>query len=145
MKMNLEYHKEPVFLTKEVAEMYKTTPRHIENNFLQHEERFEEGEHYYLIENEEFNIFKTVYPKAVNEWENHVYLWTEEGLLKHAQLMKGIQAWEVFNYYISYYFKNSKEVKDALSTIQKAADQILKERFLYCLAKELYSYDVPFE
>lgn len=124
MMMNIRYNEQPVLLTKEVAKLYSVLPKEIGGNFLKHLERFEEGEHFYLLEDEELEMFKKEYPKAVSKQEDYVFLWTDKGLYEHALLLNGKNVWRAYCEYIYHNFEYWEKVQRIIRIVQNAASFI---------------------
>lgn len=112
----IEYQKQRVLLTQQLADSYGTDNRIISNNFARNKERYQEGKHYFLLQGEVLKDFKTSHQfddslKRVNQ----LYLWTERGAFLHAKSLNTDKAWEVYDSLVEYYFK-SKEQKVNLPT-----------------------------
>jgi len=139
----IQFNEEAVMETRELAKLYCKTPSEITNAYFLNPDRFQEGEHYYLLD-EEYEGFTEFKKKHLDEEcinMEEVYLWTDEGLYEHALLLKGKHLWHAYCQFIYFVFNKSEEVKQAVQVLQRAEDILLKEKFLYLLAKELYAYE----
>ncbi|MFC7686245.1 ORF6N domain-containing protein [Ureibacillus sp. GCM10028918] len=136
----IQFNGELVVETNELGRMYCQTPHEITRAFFQNKGRFQEGEHYYLLDDrfDDFEVFK--YENLDNECINHqeIYLWTEQGLYEHALLLNGKLAWHAYCQFIYFVFNKSDEVKKAIQVLQKAEFILTKERIFTFLAKELF-------
>ncbi|QCR31026.1 ORF6N domain-containing protein [Lysinibacillus sp. SGAir0095] len=143
----IEFNGESVVETRELAKLYCKTPNAITRTYFHHQDRFKEGEHFYLIDDryEDFEEFKM--ECLDGECLNHerIYLWTDQGLYEHALLMNGKLAWHSYCQFIYFVFNKSEEVKQAIQVLKKAEDIITKEKFLYVLVKELFQHETPYK
>ena len=111
---NLVAHRNiPVCTTAQLADYYGTTVDVITQNFRRHQERFEDGKHYYKLEGE---VLKNFICNLQNEGHNlqvssmtrTLYLWTERGAARHAKILDTDKAWEVFDLLEETYFDSEK-------------------------------------
>ena len=135
----IQFNGEAVVETRVLARMYGQTPIDIANAYFENEDRFKEGEHFYLLDDRfvDFAEFKGQFLE--HECLNHekIYLWTDQGLYEHATLIKGQGAWHSYCQFIYFVFNKSEEVKKAIQVLQKAQAIITNEQFIYFLAKEV--------
>ncbi|WP_390291866.1 ORF6N domain-containing protein [Ureibacillus sp. GCM10028918] len=137
----IEFNGEAVLETKELAKLYCRAPHELTIAFFQNINRFKEGEHYYLLDNQ-FQDFEEFINDHLDEEltkQKAIYLWTEHGLYEHASLMNCIKAWHSYCQFIYFVLTQSEEVKQAIQVLQKAEDMITREKFLYFLTKELFT------
>lgn len=136
----IEFNGEAVVETNDLAEMYCQSVSDLKRMLFQNQNRFKEGEHFYLLDNrfEDLEEFKKQHLSRQCTHDQNIYLWTDHGLYELAALMKGKHAWHSYCQFIHFVFKQSEEVKKAIEVLQKAEDIIAKEKFLYYLAKELF-------
>ncbi|RUT65192.1 phage antirepressor Ant, partial [Morganella morganii] len=73
------YRDQKVITTESLAVGYGADAKNIQDNFSNNKDRFVEGKHYFKLEGEELQSFKS-YPDnfgLVNKFARHVFLWTE--------------------------------------------------------------------
>jgi len=135
----IQFNGEAVVETRKLARMYGQTPDAITNAYFQNEDKFKEGEHFYLIDNRflDFAEFKRQFLEDECLNQEEIYLWTDQGLYEHASIMKGQDAWHSYCQFIYFVFNKSEEVRKAIQVLQKAEAIITKEQFIYFLAKEM--------
>ena len=102
----IEWKGQRVVTTAQLAEVYGTQDDNIKINFNSNKNRFKEGEHYFLLKNEELKDFKNKVsnPYVVGKRASHIYLWTRRGASRHCKMLGTDKAWEQFdrleeNYY----------------------------------------------
>ena len=127
-----EYQNQRILTTSQLAESYETTDRRISENFNANRDRYQEGKHFYCLENESLSQFKNEYGNSVIAANvNKLYLWTEKGTLLHAKSLGTDKAWEVYEMLIETYFKvqqTFKQVSQAELTAMIAQNQVEIER-----------------
>ena len=129
-----EYQNQRILTTSQLAESYETTDRRISENFNANRDRYQEGRHFYCLENEALSQFKSEYGNSVIAANvNKLYLWTEKGCLHHAKSLGTDKAWEVFEMLEETYFEVSKlqppkQVSQAELTAMIAQNQVEIER-----------------
>lgn len=109
-----------VITTKVLADAYEATEKHIQQNFNNNQEKFEEGKHYILLQGNELKEFKRQFDNievalGVSKYASQLYLWTERGANRHCKILDTDKAWEQFDYLEEVYFK----VKEKTLEIQK--------------------------
>ncbi len=119
---------EPVVETNEVASMFNTTSKDVMAVFLQNKERFQEGVHYYLLDNrfEDLEEFKKEQLNKESADQTEVYLWMYHGLYELAELLNGKFAWYAYCKFIYELFNISDDLEKAIKIVQKAKDRIVK-------------------
>ena len=123
----IEHQNQRVLLTSQLAESYGTTNKVISNNFNNNKERYKEGKHYYVLEDEKKKIFIRNCPKIKDGLKNAktVYLWTERGAFLHAKSLNTDKAWEVYDSLVEHYFQSQSAKPAQLPTNYKEAIQHL--------------------
>ncbi|MBQ9488262.1 MAG: ORF6N domain-containing protein [Selenomonadaceae bacterium] len=132
----IEYSNEPVLTTEVLAKYYETSVKIISQNFIRNIDRFEEGKHFFKLEGETLQAFKTV-PQN-EEWFKHfsvLYLWTRRGAARHAKMLNTEKAWEVFEKLEEFYFDHEKFEWNKARTDGK----IVRKKFTDVI-KEFYEY-----
>ena len=96
-----------VLTTEQLAEVYETTPRRITENYNRNKDKFTDGIHYYLLQGEALQAFKSQYAKSVsvNKHAAILYLWTERGANRHCKILDTDKAWEQFDNLEETYFR----------------------------------------
>lgn len=102
----IEWSGQRVITTAQLADIYEATDVQIKQNYGNNEERFKEGEHFYLLRGEELRAFKNMVEDfdLVGKNANQLYLWTRRGASRHCKMLGTDKAWEQFdvleeNYY----------------------------------------------
>ncbi|HHS3623466.1 TPA: ORF6N domain-containing protein, partial [Proteus mirabilis] len=104
------YRNQKVITTESLAIGYGADAKSIQMNFTRNQERFIEGKHYFKLEGDELQKFKS-YPTncgLVNKFTRHAYLWTERGASRHAKMLETDQAWDFFELLEDTYFGTRK-------------------------------------
>lgn len=104
------YRNQKVITTESLAVGYGADVKNIQDNFTNNKERFVEGKHYFKLEGNELQEFKS-YPDnfgLVNKFARHAYLWTERGASRHAKMLETDQAWDFFELLEDTYFGTRK-------------------------------------
>lgn len=117
----VEYSNQRILLTSQLAESYETEPQIITNNFNRNKERYQEGKHFYCLEGEELQQFRTTTQIDLPLKLNKLYLWTEKGALLHAKSLGTDKAWEVYDMLVETYFE-AKKIKP-MSQVEMLAAQ----------------------
>lgn len=134
----IEFDKQRILLTSQIAEMYGTTQKMISNNFNNNKERYQVERDYYCLEGEALGLFLQSANLGLQNQSKirSLYLWTEHGALLHAKSLGTDQAWEVYGELVDTYFR-AREVsvlpQDYPSALRALADQV--ERYA-CLQSE---------
>ncbi|HHN8303986.1 TPA: ORF6N domain-containing protein [Morganella morganii] len=111
------YRDQKVITTESLAVGYGADAKNIQDNFSNNKDRFVEGKHYFKLEGEELQSFKS-YPDnfgLVNKFARHVYLWTERGASRHAKMLETDQAWDYFELLEETYFNSRRKNADLIS------------------------------
>jgi hypothetical protein len=103
-----------VITTENLANLYGSEVKHIQNNYLRNAGRFAIGKHYFKLEGAELKEFKDK-PSLrglVASRAKHLILWTERGAARHAKMLETDKAWEVFEQLEDCYFNVKAEVAE---------------------------------
>lgn len=95
-----------VITTELLARLYGASPKQIHDGFQYHQERFEQGKHFYRLEREQLRAFRD-YPGnsgVVAPRTRQLIVWTERGAARHAKMLETDAAWEVFERLEDCYF-----------------------------------------
>jgi hypothetical protein len=107
-----------VLTTQQLAEVYETDVKNIQNNFKRNEERFIEGKHFFRLEGEGLKEFKANLLKdgqlEINKFTKELILWTEKGADRHCKILDTDAAWQQFDNLEETYFR----VKESKSPMQ---------------------------
>ena len=105
--VQIEFKKQRILTTEQLAEIYETDANNVRNNFGNHKDNFEEGKHYFLLQGDDLREFK----RNVNNIDvvkpnvNQLYLWTERGANRHCKILDTDKAWEQFDNLEETYFR----------------------------------------
>ena len=107
----VEHDNQRIMTTQQLADGYGTSVITISNNFNRNKKRYEVGKHYFLLEGEELQEFKTIH-QIDDQFKRtpKLYLWTERGALLHAKSLNTPQAWDVYEELVDTYFR-AREVQ----------------------------------
>ena len=118
----IDYKKQRVLTTNQLAESYETDRRIISNNFTRNKERYEVGKHYYILKGDDLKSFKGCHQFDESlKTTSILYLWTERGAFLHAKSLNTDKAWEVYDSLVEHYFKSREAKLNALPTSYKEA------------------------
>jgi len=141
----VEFKNQRILTTEQLAEVYKTEPRRITENFSRNEKHFAEKTHYFLIQGEELKVFKSQYAESVvAKTTSKLYLWTERGANRHCKILDTDEAWGQFDNLEETYFR----VKDgqALNTTQLSPElQMFNKMFQAVANVELSTKELKVE
>lgn len=96
-----------VVTTETLAAGYGASAKNIQDNLLNHKSRFIDGVHYFKLEGEGLQEFKS-YPDnigLVNKYTRHAYLWTEKGAARMSKIVDSDEAWSFFEKMEEAYFR----------------------------------------
>lgn len=110
----LSYSGIPVCTTSQLAEFYECETSNIQKNYLSNLDRFKEGVHFFKLEGDSLKQFKK--GLSTNSLEPlkfapQAFLWTEKGAARHAKMLTGNPAWDVWEKLEDTYFKVKDLVK----------------------------------
>lgn len=102
----VEYRGQRVVTTEQLAAGYGTDEVNIRKNLSRNLERFEEGEHYFLLTGSELKGFKNLVPEShlVNKHTSQLILWTERGAARMSKVVDTDQAWGYHEDLVEFYF-----------------------------------------
>jgi phage antirepressor YoqD-like protein len=102
----VEYKKQRVLTTQQVAENFKVDSVMISNNYNRNITRFREGIHYFKLEGQALKEFKTNHLlDESSKRVNCLYFWTKRGVARHAKILETDEAWMVYEELEETYFK----------------------------------------
>ncbi len=109
----VEYQNQRILTTEQLAEVYKTEPRRITENFERNQDHFLWGKHFFFLTGEELKEFLQHAGSVVQNPSKvrALYLWTDRGANRHCKILDTDKAWDQFDRLEETYFK----VKDDLS------------------------------
>ena len=108
----IEYEKQRVLTTSQLAESFATNSKIIARNFQRNQEQYTVGTHYFLLAGEDLKAFKASRQGDVSlKYTSVLYLWTEKGAFLHAKSMNNEQAWLAFHLLNDQYYQLSKRVR----------------------------------
>ena len=123
----IEYLDERVLTTAQLSEFYECAQRQIGENFKNNEAHFIEGKHYYKLEGDVLRRFKSQQEivgdpvkigNSVKKFASVLYIWTKRGAARHAKMLSGKRAWEVFEKLEESYFDVSKSQTEKIATLE---------------------------
>ena len=143
----VEFKKQRVITTEQLAGVYETDINNIKNNFNNHKDKFIKGKHYYFLQGDELREFKNQVNDIdlVGKRASSLYLWTERGANRHCKILDTDKAWEQFDNLEETYFrvkeqeptciedvliqslKEMKEVKYQLAAVKKGNEEVKEE------------------
>lgn len=102
----VDYSGQRVLTTEQLAQAYECEPNNIKKNFKVNKDRFEEGKHYYLLEDDALKSFKDEVTNSnlVGKNASHLILWTRRGASRHSKMLGTDRAWEMFDALEENYF-----------------------------------------
>ena len=114
-----------VVTTKQLAEFYEVETDKITYNFNYNKDKYQEGKHYFKLQNEDLKEFKDNIGNSnvVESNAKILYLWTEKGTLYHAKSLNTDKAWDVYEMLVETYFdvKEKTEIKKSAGKQPKKA------------------------
>lgn len=104
----IEYQGERVLTTDQMAQTYECEPVHIQQNYANNKDRFEEGKHFYKLTGQALKDFKaSITDSKFSSQFKHaaaVMLWTRRGASRHCKMLGTDKAWEMFDALEENYF-----------------------------------------
>lgn len=108
----IEYQAKRVLTTQQLAAVYETDSKFINNNYNRNQERFIERRDFYKLEGEELKAFKGAHLDDESlKFVSILYLWTERGANRHCKILDSDKAWQQFDLLEETYFKVKSESK----------------------------------
>lgn len=132
------YRQQKVITTESLAIGYGADVKNIQDNFTNNKDRFIEGKHYFKLEGQELQEFKS-YPDnfgLVNKFTRHAYLWTERGASRHAKMLETDQAWDYFELLEETYFSSRKNSGLPVNYIEALENLLQSEKEKAVIAAE---------
>ena len=78
-----EYSEQRVLTTEQLAQVYERSVTQIKQNFSNNISRFEEGKHFFKLEDEELKKLRVEnFDLQISSMTRSLYLWTKRGALK---------------------------------------------------------------
>lgn len=131
----IEHKNQRILTTQQIAEFYGATERRISENFNRNKDRYTEGKHYFLLEGESLESFKTSLEIADSlettatqfvdklaetttqiayslKGVNKLYLWTEKGALMHAKSLNTDKAWQKYEELVDDYYRRGDQIQN---------------------------------
>jgi hypothetical protein len=115
----IEHRNQRILTTEQLAEFYGTDVRIISNNFNRNKTRYTLSKHYFYLEGQDLESFKTVHQSDEQfKQARSLYLWTEKGALLHAKSLNTDLAWEKYDWLVDEYYRQKEQLvlSDALIT-----------------------------
>src|SRR5690349_16971178 len=119
MLQPVEYQNQRILTTEQLAAFYGTDVRIISNNFNRNKARYTLSKHYFYLEGQDLENFKTVHHFDEQfKQARSLYLWTEKGALLHAKSLNTDLAWEKYDWLVDEYYRQKEQLvlSDALIT-----------------------------
>lgn len=108
----IERKDQRVLTSAQLAEAFGTDLGKIRYNFNYNKERYEEGEHYFVLKGQDVKNFKTECEIHTQLKHAHtIYLWTEKGVFMHAKSLSTDQAWNAYRDLLDDYFKKTDQLQ----------------------------------
>ena len=108
----IENQGQRVLTTEQLAELYGTTAKRINDNFKANEDKFTEGTHYFKLEGQKLATFKNLpgISGLVGKNARQLMLWTRRGAARHSKMLGTDQAWDVFDSLEENYFNPKTQI-----------------------------------
>lgn len=130
----LEFKNQRILTSEQLAEVYNTEPIRIRQAFNRNLDKFDKGKHYFFLEGEELQNFKSKYLNDTNlKFASKLILWTERGASRHCKILDTDKAWEQFDNLEETYFRAKKQTQvpgsiEDLIIMQAQSVKELKEK-----------------
>ena len=134
----IENQGQRVLTTEQLAELYGVKPQVIQQNFVNHQDKFLEGVHYIKLEGPALKEFKSYFDNieapVINKFSRVLYLWTKRGAARHSKMIGTDTAWDVFDSLEENYFNPKpkllvpQSLPEALRLAADLAEQKDQER-----------------
>jgi len=119
----IEYKKNRVLTTSQLAESYDTEVQILTNNFNRNKFRYTEGKHYIALTRQEKRDFLNKHQNDLGSKNAIVlYLWTEKGAWMHAKSLNTDRAWEAYETLVDEYYR----VKEACFSLPRSLPEALR-------------------
>lgn len=133
-EMTMEYQDVFVVTTYRLGEIFHCLPETLMWNFLDYEDRFVEGVDYYQLTAKELETCEAQFPGEFVEYSSP-YLWTFEGMYKHAHFLSGENAWKAFLNLVYFLFEQTEEIRNAVRLLEQASRQ-LETMYIYRICEK---------
>ena len=142
----IEYKKDRILTTPQLAELYNTDQKHINDNFQNNKSRFLIGKHYFFLEGDELKSFKNYTENfgVVGKRAPSLYLWTEKGALHHAKSLGTDEAWDMYEKLVDDYYRMKEIIKREESLEKSQEFSFLNSLYLRRL-REFKKTAIPFD
>jgi phage antirepressor YoqD-like protein len=116
-----------VLTSFQLAAAYGTESVKIHQNFNNNKDRYKNGKHFILLQNEDLKTFKRNFENfEVAQNVNKLYLWTEKGAWLHAKSLNTDQAWEAYEMLVDEYYRMANQFQ-VPSTYKEALLQLVEQ------------------
>lgn len=130
----IEYKGQRILTTAQLAEAYGTENKRINDNFLNNQNRYMEGKHYFELKGDELRDFKASTQISGNlKFSPVLHLWTVKGAWMHAKSLNTDQAWEAYEMLVDDYYEKLAAVapmSELSPILQHMIQQELKQKEL---------------
>ena len=131
----IEWNGQRVITTAQLSEIYEATESQIKQNYGNNTDRFNDGEHFYLLKGDELKAFKNMVENfdLVGKNANQLYLWTRKGASRHCKMLGTDKAWEQFdvleeNYYNPKSQLDMSKLSPDLQMFQKLFNSVAEQQ-----------------
>ena len=101
----VEWNNQRVLLSVQLAEAYKCSVEQIKKNFSNNKSHYKEGLHYFKIAGEILEELRVNnLHLQISPMTRTLYLWTEQGAVRHCKSINTKEAWEMFDKLEENYF-----------------------------------------
>lgn len=108
----IEHDGRRVLTSNQLADSFDTESKIIARNFQRNQDRYTQGDDYYVLKGDDLKAFKATRHDDVKlKYASTLYLWTETGALLHAKSLNNDRAWEAYQMLVDNYYKLSKQLK----------------------------------
>lgn len=124
----IEYSKQIVITTEQLADVYECDPNNIKKNFSNNQDKFAEGVHYFKVEGEPLRKLRVnISDLQISPMARSLMLWTRRGASRHCKMIGTEKAWEMFDDLEESYFKQKPNIfqlpQNFAEALRLAADQ----------------------
>jgi hypothetical protein len=106
-------------MSSQLAEVYGTDKKKIQQNFNNNQEHYIQEKHYFLVVGEELRHLKRKFENfELASNINKLYLWTVKGARMHAKSLGTDEAWETYESLVDDYY-DTKEQLDELTLMAR--------------------------
>ena len=106
----VEWQNRRVLTSAQIAEAYKCSVDQIKVNFNANKNHYKEGLHYFKVVGKELNDLRVRNPYLqISSMTRALYLWTEQGAVRHCKSINTTEAWDMFDELENNYFNRVVE------------------------------------